>query len=96
MIVYAHNAAFDLNFIVKGINYGLLASVDTKFPETSALGPDESRIKKLIVGPCSYQDTFQVFGMSLSSSNLQHFIFLVLFFTINIIFSIEGNRYILK
>ena len=67
MNVYAHNAAFDLNYIVKGINYGLLASAETKFPETNALGPDESHIKKLVVGPCSYQDTFQVFGMSLSA-----------------------------
>ena len=67
MNIYAHNAAFDLNFVVKGINYGLMAAENTKFPETNALGPDESHIKNLVVGPCSYQDTFQVFGMSLSS-----------------------------
>ena len=67
MNIYAHNAAFDLNYIIKGVNYGLLASAETKFPETSALGPDESHIKKLVVGPCSYQDTFQVFGMSLAA-----------------------------
>ena len=30
MNIYAHNAAFDLNFVVKGINYGLMAAENTK------------------------------------------------------------------
>ena len=65
--IYAHNAAFDLNYVVKGINYSLMAQEQTKFPETSVLGEDEGNLKRLIIGPCCYQDTFKVFGVSLDA-----------------------------
>ena len=54
--IYAHNAAFDLNYVVKGINYSIMAQEQTKFPETSVLGEDESHLKRLII-----------FGMSLDA-----------------------------
>ena len=65
--VYARKAAFNLNFVVNGITYSLMAQEQTNVPGTSALGEDEAHLKRLIIGHCCYQDTFKVFGMSLDA-----------------------------
>ena len=65
--VYAHNTTnFDHNFMIKGINMGLLARSGEKLPTFDLLGETSERLRVMTVGDCTYKDSCKVFDSSLT------------------------------
>ena len=60
--IYAHNATnFDHNFVIKGVNIGLLATAGETISAFDLLGETSERLRVMTVGDCIYKDSCKVF-----------------------------------